>query len=488
MTDYLSRGPYLELLKNIIENQNNKKGFSFAIDGEWGCGKTWIISELENQLNEKDNYLIFHYNAWKNDFYEEPIGAILSVLIERLNEVIKQKSVTESIIDELLTEALTDLKLLVCGIVKEVTKIDIEESLHNKKQLVKRIKKGTKISKDDIDKYIPLQNTLKIVRDNLIKLSSKYKILLIVDELDRCLPEYAIKVLERLHHICHEIQVIQLLAINKKTLSDSIVKVFGKDLLKTEKPELIDTLQNWNEHFTDSYLQKFVDFIIPLPNGKLDSRLDILNGFDKEFSSFYREETDDKPINLDEEYLANFISKLFSDTERRLQEKIITLTQLCHKLTLSSGTQLECNSYAILIYEIISCICRYVYHSNKTCKIYESGEEYQLEFFSGFGTTRNPALKENRDLNDKLKSILHCKAFYIEVFRPRELLPLSIIDTTTFIMTFFYDKRIRYTNPTVNGIWDGIQKDKVFLNKFDEIMNMLVIKFDINLISNANAY
>lgn len=42
--DTLSRQPYLDLLKSIIANQkNNQTGYSFAIDGEWGSGKTWII-------------------------------------------------------------------------------------------------------------------------------------------------------------------------------------------------------------------------------------------------------------------------------------------------------------------------------------------------------------------------------------------------------------------------------------------------------------
>lgn len=90
--DYLSRQPYLDLHKSIIANQkDNPTGYSFAIDGEWSAGKTWILQELEKQLlEEKDNkYLIFHYNAWENDFYGEPIVAILSVMIECLK---KQKS------------------------------------------------------------------------------------------------------------------------------------------------------------------------------------------------------------------------------------------------------------------------------------------------------------------------------------------------------------------------------------------------------------
>lgn len=68
-----------------------------------GCGKTWILTELECQLAEdsEHKYLIFHYNAWENDFYDEPLVAILSVIIEKLNKVTLQKSLYDAAIDEL---------------------------------------------------------------------------------------------------------------------------------------------------------------------------------------------------------------------------------------------------------------------------------------------------------------------------------------------------------------------------------------------------
>ena len=92
MTDQLSRQPFIDLLKSIITHQqNNPSGYSFAIDGEWGCGKTWVLNELENQLKKENKYLIFHYNAWENDFYEEPLVAILSVMIEKLKKSTRLK-------------------------------------------------------------------------------------------------------------------------------------------------------------------------------------------------------------------------------------------------------------------------------------------------------------------------------------------------------------------------------------------------------------
>ena len=134
MTDFLSRQSYLDLLKLVIANQSvNPSGYSFSIDGDWGSGKTWILTELEKQLIDEGKYLIFHYNAWENDFYDEPLVALLSVIIGKLNEITKQKSLYESAIDELIKETLNDLKLLVCSIVHEVTKFDLEKSIKHKK-------------------------------------------------------------------------------------------------------------------------------------------------------------------------------------------------------------------------------------------------------------------------------------------------------------------------------------------------------------------
>ena len=289
MTDHLSRQPFINLLKNIIVNQSkNKNGYSIAIDGDWGSGKTWILNMLESQL-PSDEYLIFHYNAWENDFYEEPLVALLSVMIEKLNEITKQKSLYESVVTELLKEASSDLEILAIGIAKYFIKIDIDRSIKSKRSLFNRIKQGTKIA-DDIDSMLPLRKTLAEIRDVIKNLSKNFKILLVVDELDRCLPEYAIKVLERLHHVCNKMPVFQIIAIDKSNLADSICKVFGKNFSNP-------SLQHNTMQFADSYLQKFIDISVPLSNGKPNKSLEVMNGLEKEFCEWTRKDVPVAPIN-----------------------------------------------------------------------------------------------------------------------------------------------------------------------------------------------
>ena len=474
--DFLSRQPYLDLLKSIIANQrDNSAGYSFAIDGEWGCGKTWILTELENQLEEdpENKYLIFHYNAWKNDFYDEPLVAILSVMIEKLNQVTSQKSLYEAAIDELLRQVSADLLTLVSGIVKEATKIDAEKIIRRKKGFFRRIKEHTKLSVKDINTLVPLQHTLQEVRNNLKKLSEKFHIILIVDELDRCLPEYAIKVLERLHHVCNEMPVIQILAINKKNLADSISSVFGKNFYNSPYSD------EQTNQFAESYLQKFIDAIIPLPNGHPDSKLEILNGLEEKYNPYIRPDNIGRPfINLDETFVAECISSIMNGVERRLQEKIFKQVSLCHELTLKSNITIdeERITYAFLIYELLSCITKYLLHSNTMFFVREAATKqsfilslYQVDGMSKtVYETEHSTIISNIEVFFSVPKIQNQAGQFIDT--------VFIRDTKSYLMAFFIDK-LKFPYWTFeSAVWGWIEEDKVFLKKYDEIMDMLVKK------------
>ena len=88
-------------------------------------------------------------------------------MIGRLNEVTKQKSMYESAVDEMIKEVSASLIDLVSGIVYGVAKIDIKDSIKRKKGFFKRIKKGTRISADEMNTMLPLQNALSVVRENI---------------------------------------------------------------------------------------------------------------------------------------------------------------------------------------------------------------------------------------------------------------------------------------------------------------------------------
>ena len=93
--DLLGRTQFVELLEMIVSNKvDQRAGCSLAIDGKWGCGKSFILKMLEKKL-KGCGYFVVHYNCWQNDYYEEPLEAILSVLVDALNGLKSSETIQE---------------------------------------------------------------------------------------------------------------------------------------------------------------------------------------------------------------------------------------------------------------------------------------------------------------------------------------------------------------------------------------------------------
>ena len=221
--------------------------FLLQLTGNGGSGKTYVLQILEEEL--KNDYIIFHYNAWERDFYQEPLIAILSVIIDRM------KAGNIKIDGEKFRakDYLTAFSNAANSIIKNKIGFNIAEIISNFYKFGRRVNK-TKLSAKDFDSLLPLTEIIYKIQEKLGELSNKKPILLIVDELDRCIPEYAIKVLERLHHITADLPIILITAIDKSKLSAGIIKVFSGNA----------SISNSDKEFSEQYLRKFIDLTVPL--------------------------------------------------------------------------------------------------------------------------------------------------------------------------------------------------------------------------------
>ena len=87
--DVLDRSKVIGDISEIISHRlYSKEPMSLAVMGVWGVGKTFILNEIEKKFSNK--CIIFHYDCWKNDYYEEPLVGILSVIVEQLNAIESQ--------------------------------------------------------------------------------------------------------------------------------------------------------------------------------------------------------------------------------------------------------------------------------------------------------------------------------------------------------------------------------------------------------------
>ena len=90
--DCLNREKFVNNIINLITNSNPQTNLSFAINGSWGCGKTFVLNLIKEKLEKEEDYIVFDYNAWGNDFYSEPLIAILSCIADKINQLSLSKN------------------------------------------------------------------------------------------------------------------------------------------------------------------------------------------------------------------------------------------------------------------------------------------------------------------------------------------------------------------------------------------------------------
>ena len=89
--DILNRTEFIEKIISTVEyHSKNSLKTSFSIQGEWGCGKSWILDRVFEQLYDIQDeeiaggrYCVYRYNAWKYDYYDEPLISLLISLKEQ---------------------------------------------------------------------------------------------------------------------------------------------------------------------------------------------------------------------------------------------------------------------------------------------------------------------------------------------------------------------------------------------------------------------
>lgn len=96
--DILNRDKYIDTVLSIINSESTRKnGCSFAIEGQWGVGKTFVLNAIFNKL-PKNEYYVFRYDCWAYDYYEEPLVALLASITDQID-------VDDSCINQLVKKA-----------------------------------------------------------------------------------------------------------------------------------------------------------------------------------------------------------------------------------------------------------------------------------------------------------------------------------------------------------------------------------------------
>ena len=243
----LDRKQYAAILNTLVENFG--EGFVIALNNPWGAGKTTFVKMWEQDLQSK-GYKTLYFNAWENDFEEKPLVAILAHL-----KTLTSKPSTK-LFNQLIDKGKVLTNIVVPGVLKAL--ISPYVSAEHLKLLTDGIAEGTgEILSEEIENYSKKQEGLKKFRDSLKAFveasTTKYPLVFIIDELDRCRPNYAVELLENIKHLFSVEKIVFVLSIDKAQLCHAVKGVYGNDNIDAEE-----------------YLRRFIDIEYSLPDPPLN--------------------------------------------------------------------------------------------------------------------------------------------------------------------------------------------------------------------------
>jgi hypothetical protein len=323
------------------------------LNGIYGSGKTEFIRRLYIELAEQ-NYPVVYIDVWESDFSNNPLAVICSELLQQIELIfskrapggkVKEKNKAKRIVNTLKSKLGLCLKFsesatvftgdpATIGIVKAISTavnavptFDIQTS---SQKLIEVVQKN----------HVDAIQAIKDIKENITFLSElieiiyelKIPIVVLIDELDRCRPTYAIEVLESIKHFFDTKGCTFLVATNTVALEHSVNAVYG---------------QNFEAKL---YLRKFFDRKVTLPQVSL---LEYLDAKELDFEKYEGSKLILYPFNVVKKSNIAIFAALFEENKIELRdvEQILNrfFAGLDYALSRTNGSEIVLNTVVLLI-------------------------------------------------------------------------------------------------------------------------------------------
>lgn len=293
-----------------LVDQKRNKSFVLNLDARWGDGKTFFLERLKKDL-ESAGHVAVYVNAWQDDFADDPLTAAIAAIDAEVTKHKSIKSPARKVWDKAKNSGgeiarqigkgllLRGLSLLVTEGVAVGIDASISGTDENSSNYAAAIRKGGKEAaqsindsiyklanqhaKNSITEFVVARQSIENFKNNLRtflkKISDEKNIpmplFVLIDELDRCRPPYAIAMLERIKHLFEVPDVVFVIATDSSQLVHSIGAVYGVNF---DSNEYIKRFFDLTYTFDEPNVNDLVSFLLstqPLAPEKIKAPLDL---------------------------------------------------------------------------------------------------------------------------------------------------------------------------------------------------------------------
>ncbi|OQS47518.1 hypothetical protein B0T49_15560 [Chromobacterium violaceum] len=334
--------------KKIIELLSSEVRISpLIIDGDWGAGKTVFCKKLIELArdNTEGKFKPIYIDAFKADHADQPLMTLLAVILNELPAE-KHKSIIEKVLPALKFGLKAAGKAGLCWLLRM-----------NADQLSEEVEKAAKeIGEATIDKaveemlveHMEAEKSLSALREALDEISKQMPLVIFVDELDRCRPDFAVRMLEIIKHVFDLDGVQFVLVTNTQQLIASIRHCYGEEIN------------------AQRYLDKFIGFCFKLP-----SRFSLDGNNEKSFSAsqlYFKNMVANSSVLSGDTMLSSsaeimaLINKLIKYKQLSLREveTFVRYFEVYHVISSKRGlrSQLQIHDQVLTVYAVY-CFCFY---------------------------------------------------------------------------------------------------------------------------------
>ncbi|MBU2967066.1 P-loop NTPase fold protein [Amphritea sp. 2_MG-2023] len=256
--DIFQRKNFANTLTKIICSSSDP--LVISLEAQWGDGKTSFIYKWCNELKEASVSVPHIYiDAYKGDFHSDAFLFLAS----EIYAFAKEKLVND---DELLTSLKDNIKAVGGALLKGASKTALQvltggmfdsKAMDNlEANISDEMSKATDLFiSDSLESYQTRKDEINDLSETLTLLSNslagdKKPLVIIVDELDRCRPSFALELLEVIKHLFTAKSVAFVLVNNSEQMNESVKVRYGSGVN------------------AGAYLRKFYDLSFSLPKGE----------------------------------------------------------------------------------------------------------------------------------------------------------------------------------------------------------------------------
>ena len=277
--DFLGFDVHADLIKELIED-DSMLPITIGLFGDWGSGKSSILEVLKLKLDSpKEGIACLFFNGWVFEGYDDAKAALIESIVEEFKNSEKFGDKLEDNIKKLV-KSINWMRVIGFGMKKIVIPATtayltgglslIAEGLkaeaNNSKDLL------SKLQNEDVESFLkqflkespnaeePI-SSIREFRENfkqLIQKSKIKKLIIIIDDLDRCSPERIIDNLEAIKLFLNVENTAFIIGADPRIVRHAIEYRYKSQLINGND-------ENRNERIVNDYLEKLIQIPYNLP-------------------------------------------------------------------------------------------------------------------------------------------------------------------------------------------------------------------------------